>query len=171
MRITPATELINRTKNLQKEMAIHSLDAILMVQNADLFYFTGSIQQGAFYIPVEGEPLYLVRKDHGRARMESGHKEVLPFRSPKDIPGILAGFGYKLPERLGMELTREKPGTGLGLYIVRSQVRRLNGRIRVADRDPAPGTVFEVQLPDVWPSGRDSGDGQMRPSCEEAGAA
>lgn len=104
MRITPATELKNRTESLQKEMAIHKLDAILMVQNADLFYFTGSIQQGAFYIPVEGEPLYLVRKDHGRARMESGLKEVLPFKSPKDISGILADFGYKLPGKLGMEL-------------------------------------------------------------------
>jgi len=104
MRITPATELINRTESLQKVMAIHSLNAILMIQNADLFYFTGSIQQGVFYIPVEGEPLYLVRKDHGRARMESGLKNVLPFKSPKDIPGILADFGYGLPKRLGMEL-------------------------------------------------------------------
>jgi signal transduction histidine kinase len=50
-------------------------------------------------------------------------------------------------ERLGVELTREKPGTGLGLYIVRSQVRRLKGRIRVSDREPGSGTVFEVWLP------------------------
>jgi signal transduction histidine kinase len=54
-------------------------------------------------------------------------------------------------ERLGVELTREKPGTGLGLYIVRSQVRRLKGRIRVSDREPGPGTVFEVRLPGVQP--------------------
>jgi signal transduction histidine kinase len=50
-------------------------------------------------------------------------------------------------ERLGLELTRDRPGTGLGLYIVRSQVRRMNGRIRVSDREPGPGTVFEVRLP------------------------
>jgi signal transduction histidine kinase len=49
--------------------------------------------------------------------------------------------------RLGMELEREKPGTGLGLYIVRTLVRRLRGRVRVRDRQPGPGTVFEVQLP------------------------
>ena len=104
MRITPAIELINRIKKLQKEMAIHKLGAVLMLQNADLFYFTGSIQQGALYVPLEGEPLYFVRKDHGRARMESGLKEVVPFSSPKDIPGLLNDFNYPMPTKLGMEL-------------------------------------------------------------------
>ena len=49
--------------------------------------------------------------------------------------------------RLGLELQREKPGTGLGLYIVRTTVRRLRGRVRVHDREGGTGTVFEVQLP------------------------
>lgn len=104
MRITPAMELRKRIEKLQNEMSIHSLDAILILQNADLFYFTGSIQQGALYVPVEGEPLYFVRKDHGRARMESGLKEVIPFKSPRDIPGILKEFNLSAPEKLGMEL-------------------------------------------------------------------
>jgi Xaa-Pro dipeptidase len=104
MRITPASELKNRIAKLQNEMAIHSLEAVLMVQNADLFYFTGAIQQGALYVPVEGEALYLVRKDCARARMESGLKEVIPFKSPRDIPGVLAGFGHALPKTVGMEL-------------------------------------------------------------------
>jgi two-component system, OmpR family, phosphate regulon sensor histidine kinase PhoR len=49
--------------------------------------------------------------------------------------------------RLGLELEREKPGTGLGLYIVRTIVRRHRGRIRVRDPEKGPGSVFEVQLP------------------------
>lgn len=104
MRITPATELKNRIEKLQKEMAVHSLGAILVLQNADLFYFTGAIQQGALYVPLEGEALYLVRKDYARARMESGLKEVIPFSSPRDIPGVLADFGYALPDTIGLEL-------------------------------------------------------------------
>ncbi len=51
--------------------------------------------------------------------------------------------------RLGSELERDKPGTGLGLYIVRTLVDRLRGRIKVRDRDEGSGTVFEVQLPGV----------------------
>ena len=50
--------------------------------------------------------------------------------------------------RLGEELEREKTGTGLGLYIVRTLVRRLGGAVYVHDRDPAPGTVFVVTLPE-----------------------
>ena len=49
--------------------------------------------------------------------------------------------------RLGLELERKKPGTGLGLYIVRTLVRRLAGRVSVTGAEPGPGTIFEVQLP------------------------
>jgi two-component system, OmpR family, phosphate regulon sensor histidine kinase PhoR len=48
--------------------------------------------------------------------------------------------------RLGHELEREKPGIGLGLYIVRSLIDRLRGRIRVVDRREGAGATFEVQL-------------------------
>ena len=51
--------------------------------------------------------------------------------------------------RLGSELERDKPGTGLGLYIVGTLVRRLKGRVRVRDRQPAPGTLFEVHVPGI----------------------
>ncbi len=49
--------------------------------------------------------------------------------------------------RLGLELERSKPGTGLGLYIVRTLVKRWGGRVRVVEADGATGTVFEVRLP------------------------
>jgi len=49
--------------------------------------------------------------------------------------------------RLGEELQRKKPGTGLGLFIVRTLVKRFGGKVRVLDRDRKMGTVFEVRLP------------------------
>jgi signal transduction histidine kinase len=49
--------------------------------------------------------------------------------------------------RLGVELERNSGGTGLGLHIVRTLVRQLRGRIQIRNREPGPGTVFEVQLP------------------------
>lgn len=77
------------------------------------------------------------------------------------IPARLRGKIFGRFVRLGLELERKKPGTGLGLYIARTTVRRLGGRIRVRDC-PGPGTVFEVELPTAravagsapWPGGR-----------------
>jgi signal transduction histidine kinase len=50
--------------------------------------------------------------------------------------------------RLGDELVRDRPGTGLGLYLVRTITRRFRGWVRV--RDPVQfdqGILFEVVLP------------------------
>jgi two-component system, OmpR family, phosphate regulon sensor histidine kinase PhoR len=49
--------------------------------------------------------------------------------------------------RLGSELERSQTGTGLGLFIVRTLVTRLQGTITVRDRVGQNGTVFEVHLP------------------------
>lgn len=49
-------------------------------------------------------------------------------------------------QRLGSELERKKPGTGLGLYIVRTLVKQMGGTVQVVDRNRA-GTTFELRLP------------------------
>ena len=48
--------------------------------------------------------------------------------------------------RLGSELERKKPGTGLGLYLVRNVTKALGGVVRIADRKEGSGTRFEVIL-------------------------
>ena len=50
--------------------------------------------------------------------------------------------------RLGSELERSTPGTGLGLYLVKSIVKQLRGRVVVKDRGTQGGTLLEVQLPE-----------------------
>lgn len=65
----------------------------------------------------------------------------------KGIPHKLRRRIFGRFVRLGLELEREKPGTGLGLHIVQTLVRRLGGHVRVRDSTPGPGAVFEVELP------------------------
>lgn len=65
-------------------------------------------------------------------------------------PGIPAKLRRKIFGRfvrLGDELERSRAGTGLGLFIVRTLVKRMRGSISVRGRGAQPGTVFEVQLP------------------------
>jgi two-component system, OmpR family, phosphate regulon sensor histidine kinase PhoR len=65
----------------------------------------------------------------------------------RGVPASMRRMIFGRFVRLGQELEREKPGIGLGLYIVRTLIDRLRGKIRVHDRTPGPGTTFEVQLP------------------------
>src|SRR5690606_33495712 len=54
---------------------------------------------------------------------------------------------FDLFYRGGNELERTRKGTGLGLYIVRTLVHFLRGRVTVYDRLGQPGSIFEVDLP------------------------
>ncbi len=63
------------------------------------------------------------------------------------IPKHLRKKIFRRFYRAGDELERTKPGTGLGLFLVRSIVRRLKGSIRVADLPKNNGTRFELVLP------------------------
>lgn len=106
MRITPAIELEHRCSRFQKIMAETELEAVIIASSANLFYFTGTTQRGVLYIPVSGQPLYLVEKNHLRARMESGLMEVLPFSAIEDMPRFVTDFSYPMPKSIGMELSR-----------------------------------------------------------------
>lgn len=53
--------------------------------------------------------------------------------------------------RLGSELQREKPGTGLGLHIVKTLLKRVHGKIRILDATTQEtGTLFEVKIPGAF---------------------
>jgi two-component system, OmpR family, phosphate regulon sensor histidine kinase PhoR len=70
-------------------------------------------------------------------------------------PGIPRHFRRKVFGRffrVGSELERSKPGTGLGLFIVYTLVRRLGGRIQIQDAPAGPGTQIVVQLPISTPA-------------------
>ncbi len=65
-------------------------------------------------------------------------------------PGIPVGLRRKIFGRfvrLGNELERSRTGTGLGLFIVRTLVKRMRGKVSVRARGTQPGSIFEVDLP------------------------
>ncbi len=63
------------------------------------------------------------------------------------IPPAMRRKVFRRFVRLGVELEREKPGTGLGLYITGTVVRKLKGKIRVTEGRQGQGTLFELTLP------------------------
>jgi len=100
----PSTEIESRIARLQLILQKQNLDGALILQNSDLFYFSGTIQQSHLYVPAVGRPVLMVRKSFDRALAESPLETIIPLTSPKKIPEILESQGLVAPLRLGMEL-------------------------------------------------------------------
>ncbi|QEG21454.1 sensor histidine kinase [Mariniblastus fucicola] len=67
------------------------------------------------------------------------------------IPQDLRSRVFARFVRIGDELQREKPGTGLGLHIVKTLLKRARGKIKISDNSQEDsGTVFEVKLPGAY---------------------
>lgn len=106
VQMTPLDELRSRAQRLQALMREAGLQGAMATQNADVFYLSGVVQQAQVYVPVEGRPVLMVRKHHGRASMMSqlGEASVIAVRSLKELPGLIerAGGGNR-PARIGFE--------------------------------------------------------------------
>jgi Xaa-Pro aminopeptidase len=101
---TPSSELKKRIRSLQEQMIQQKVDGALILQNTDLFYFSGTIQQAHLYVPADAEPVLFVRKSVERARSESRLAQIEALRSPKQIPNLLVEKGMAVPAIMGMEL-------------------------------------------------------------------
>lgn len=79
---------------LRKKIGASGLDGALFSYAVDVFYFTGTRQNSVLWIPVQGEPVLLVRKSFNRAARESLVRDVRPFPSSRELPGVF-GKGIK----------------------------------------------------------------------------
>lgn len=101
---TPATEIDRRIEQLQQQLLAQDLDGALILQNTDLFYFSGTIQQAHLYIPAQGRALLMVRKSLERARSESPLAAIVPLTSPNQLMDLIRENGLTVPVKMGMEL-------------------------------------------------------------------
>jgi Xaa-Pro aminopeptidase len=101
---TPPSEIQQRLDQLKKQLEENSIGAALIVQRADLFYFTGTIQEAHLYVAVDEQPILMVFRSLERAIAESSLSRIVPLESPKAVPEILRQYNYELPQTIGLEL-------------------------------------------------------------------
>ncbi|MBD9180676.1 MAG: aminopeptidase P family protein [Odoribacter splanchnicus] len=87
-----------KLEKIQQQMQLSGADACLLCVDVNLYYLTGRIYNGYFYIPAEGEPYFFVKRPAGF----SG-ENVYYIRKPEDITGILSAAAMELPEYLWLE--------------------------------------------------------------------
>ena len=95
----PASEIESRTLNIQRELQQHNIDGLFIVQRVDLFYFSGTAQNGFMYIPSHGAPLLFIKQYLPRAEMESSIAEIIKIKSIKEIPGLIIDYFGKWNHR------------------------------------------------------------------------
>ena len=97
--LTPATEINLRIEAIRTCMASQGIDAILLTDNANIFYTLGRVVNGWTYIPAAGTPIYFIRRPEGLKG-----DNVCHIHKPELIPAELEKLGYTLPTKLGLEL-------------------------------------------------------------------
>jgi Xaa-Pro dipeptidase len=100
----PSSEIETRIRCLQEKMGLEGMDGVLICQNVDLFYFSGTMQPGFLYVPIEEEPVFLSKKNIDRALEESTLNTIVAISSAKEIPSLLADRGLPQPQDLGLEM-------------------------------------------------------------------
>jgi Xaa-Pro aminopeptidase len=103
-RYTPREEIENRLTRLRKGMEKKGIEAFLVVQKMDCYYLSGTTQDGLLFVPLEGKPLLMVRRELERARVESPLEEVVGFKSTRELPSLIGDHWGRLPQTLGLEL-------------------------------------------------------------------
>jgi Xaa-Pro aminopeptidase len=104
MEKAPAREIEQRISNFQADLQKQGLDGAFILQNVDIFYFTGTIQTSILFIPAEDDPILMVQKSLQRARLESPLKKILPLKNRSKAPQILKDIGVNSLKKVGLEI-------------------------------------------------------------------
>jgi Xaa-Pro aminopeptidase len=123
---TSFEEIQQRIERLQIALQESGVDGALIFQKTDLYYFSGTIQQASLYIPADGNPVLMVRKNPERARAESPLQKQIAVDSLAQMTGALACHDVSVPRRLGLELDVIPARLYLALGEVFPDTRRLD---------------------------------------------
>jgi Xaa-Pro aminopeptidase len=94
--MTIRNECATRINRLQEKLHEQKLDGALISHPIDIYYFTGTRQNGVFWVSADGEAKLLIRKSLTRARDEAAIDQVLPFPSSKDFAAVLPAKANKI---------------------------------------------------------------------------
>jgi Xaa-Pro dipeptidase len=102
-RYTPLDEIESRLDRVKTRMEKQGIEALLVVQKMDFYYLSGTTQDGLLFLPVEGNPLLMIKRELERAKVESPLRDVVALKSLRDIPSLIQTYWHRRPHELGLE--------------------------------------------------------------------
>jgi Xaa-Pro dipeptidase len=103
----PSGEIMGRVGAAKEAAREAGFSGLLILQHVDLYYFTGTAQRGALFIPADpaaGPGVLFVIKDARRAAAESKFPVVLPLARLRDLPEQLSREGFRDLVSVGLEM-------------------------------------------------------------------
>ena len=102
--LVPGQEIESRIVRLQEALSKHGLDGAVILDSINMFYYTGTMQHGLLFVAPDTAPVFFIRRSLERARTETPLKNLVPFKSFKELPGRLRDFGCGF-SRVGLDET------------------------------------------------------------------
>ncbi len=136
----PRQESQRRLDKIRENLLEEHIDALIISDNADIYYACGRVFNGYIYLPAQGEPEYFARRPVG---LEG--ENLTYIRKPEDIPMLLENKGLKAPQTLGLELDLipYSSATRLGALFPAAEMVNATGAIRTAR---SVKTDYEIAL-------------------------
>ena len=103
-RYTSLEEIEKRLIRISAGMKKQEIEALLVIQKMNFYYFSGTTQDGLLFIPLEGKPLLMIKRELERAKVESPLNEIVALKSIRDIPSLIQTHCGRLPNSLGLEM-------------------------------------------------------------------
>jgi len=75
----PSSEIESRIKHLKSYLKKENIDGAILLSTPELYYYSGVGYDGAVYIPVEGDPIHLVKRNLKLAKSFSRLPTVTSF--------------------------------------------------------------------------------------------
>ena len=97
LQFTQESEL--RISKVRREMALAGADALLIADNANLYYLCGIVFRGYIYLPAQGRCVFFAIRP-----VDMRGDDLVYVRKPEQIPEELKRLGLPLPANLGLEL-------------------------------------------------------------------
>ena len=145
--MVPQHELTRRLASFQENLCKNEIDAALIVQHADLFYFCGAINKAYLYIPASGKSVLFVFPGAERVREETEFSNIVDLAGISHLPALLGQLGYALPRVLGLEadVVPASLHNRFALLFPASRIIDLSGLIRQIRMVKSPWEIEQIQ--------------------------
>ncbi len=102
-RYTPKEEIQDRLHRVRQLMRKNEIEALLVVEKVNMFYLSGTAQDSLLFVPLEGKPILMVRRELERARVESPLEIIMRMSSTRDLLVAILDHHGRIPSVLGLE--------------------------------------------------------------------